>query len=120
MKLNLWNISFLLRVNVAHKPKSNFTLVELLYNSPFGRSYCEKWKEFAILNVLHLFWNESQVILPETEWVSKVISILLFLKLIYSHTQFLLEKITFLLSLSSPLFSPDNSSTNFSTVDGVS
>ena len=30
-----------LRINIAHKPNSSFTLVELLHDLPFGPSYCE-------------------------------------------------------------------------------
>ena len=54
-----------LRINIAHKPNSSFTLVELLHDLPFGQSYCETWKEFAVHNVLLPFWNESQAVLSE-------------------------------------------------------
>lgn len=59
------SMKYFLRINIAHKPNSHFTLLELLYDLSFGQSYYETWKEFAILNVLLPFWNESQVVLSE-------------------------------------------------------
>lgn len=58
-------ISFILRVNTVHKISANCSFVKSLYNLPLCQSYCEQWKEFALLNVWCQSWNESQVILPE-------------------------------------------------------
>lgn len=83
MKLNLWNtIAFILSVNIAHKTSGNCTWAELLTICHFAKVIVNNEKNLLFL----MFYVNSEMnhklYYSKTKWVSKVIAILLFLRLI--------------------------------------